>query len=85
MKKTIGNIYFKLPCLLLAAVFLASAVTCSCAADKATDIDKQIASQEREYKKIQQQISGTKKKISETARKEKNVSRQIEELSQKIT
>ena len=85
MKKTVGTRYFKFPCLIFAAVFLASAVTCSYAADKATEIDKQIAAQEREYKKIQQQISGTKKKISETARKEKNVSRQIEELSQKIT
>ena len=52
---------------------------------KEDDLDRQIKKQEEEYKRIQNQISTTKKKLNETTKKEKTVTQQIEVLSQKIT
>ena len=50
-----------------------------------SNIDEKIKKQEREYQKIQKQISDTRKKISQTQAREKSVTRQLEDLSQKIT
>ena len=69
----------------LAAALSLLAACPLCAADSPEDIDRQIKQQEQADKKIQQQINSTKKKLSETKAKERHVTRQLEELGQKIT
>lgn len=54
-------------------------------ATKAQNLDAQIQFQEREYKKLQNQIKNTNKKINDTKKKERSVARQLETLGQKIT
>lgn len=71
--------------LILLTALLTMATASACCAATQEDLDSQIKQQEREYKKIQQQMSSTSKKLNETVKKEKHVTRQIEELSQKIT
>lgn len=74
----------KITAMLLAAMLLLGGAAQLCAAT-VSDLDKQIAQQERQYGKIQKQIDDNRKKLTETQKREKTVSQQIEDLSQKLS
>ena len=60
-----------------AAVLLCAPLPTLAAAKTAAQIEAEIKQQEREYQKIQSQMSKVNKNIKETQRKEKNVTQQI--------
>ena len=75
-------------CTILLVILAAVLVLCGSASasdDRIKSIDLEIKSQEAEYDRLQRQIKDTNKKISDTKAKEKEVTNQLETLSQKIT
>lgn len=79
------NMRMKITAALAACSILFTGAAALAAAKSQSDIDAQIKQQEREFDKIQKQISQNQKKLSETAKREKSVTNQLNALSQKIT
>lgn len=67
------------------ATVLALCCTVYASEDRIKSIDLEIKNQEAEYNRLQRQIKDTNRKISDTKAKEKEVTSQLETLSQKIT